>query len=138
MTLLKRHSPEPANPSQAHRGSAVEPISPLGRPMTLADLPPAGTKRWVARRKAEVVAAVRSGLLSLQDACRRYSLSEDEYRSWERLIDDHGLKGLHTTRTQMYRNIAQRKSGRPAAGNASDTSAGKAPGPRVSGDQARA
>ena len=112
MTLLKRHRQEAAD--EAPRlvgGSMIEPISPLGRPMTLADLPPTSTKRWVARRKAEVVAAVRGGLLSLQDACRRYSLSEDEYLSWERLIDDHGLKGLHTTRTQMYRNIAQRKSG---------------------------
>ncbi len=43
-------------------------IGPDGSPLTLADLPPPGTKRWVIRRKAEVVAAVRGGLLSLDDA----------------------------------------------------------------------
>ena len=112
MTLLKRHNRDARNHTAATMGN-VEPLSPLGRPMRLEDLPPVTTKRWVARRKAEVVAAVRGGLISLQDACRRYSLSEDEYRSWEKLIDDHGLKGLHTTRTQVYRNIAQRKSRRP-------------------------
>jgi hypothetical protein len=32
---------------------------PDGSPLTIADLPPPGTKRWVIRRKAEVVAAVR-------------------------------------------------------------------------------
>ena len=37
-------------------------IGPDGSPLTIADLPPADTKRWVIRRKAEVVAAVRGGL----------------------------------------------------------------------------
>jgi hypothetical protein len=33
-----------------------------GSPLTIADLPAPGTKRWVIRRKAEVVSAVRGGL----------------------------------------------------------------------------
>ena len=37
-------------------------IGPDGSPLTVADLPPKDTKRWVIRRKAEVVAAVRGGL----------------------------------------------------------------------------
>ena len=49
-------------------------IGPDGSPLTIADLPTPGTKRWVARRKAEVVAAVRGGLLSLEEACSRYTL----------------------------------------------------------------
>ena len=68
-------------------------LSPLGKHMTLADLPPPDTKRWVIRRKAEVVAGVRSGLISLEDACARYKLSPDEFTSWERLIDRHGNPG---------------------------------------------
>ena len=40
-------------------------IGPDGSPLTIADLPPKTTRRWVIRRKAEVVAAVRGGLLSL-------------------------------------------------------------------------
>ena len=54
-------------------------IGPDGSPLTVADLPPRDTKRWVIRRKAEVVAAVRGGLLSIEEACDRYKLSVDEF-----------------------------------------------------------
>ena len=74
-----------------------------GQPMTIHDLPPKDTKRWVIRRKAEVVAAVRGGLISLDDACRRYTLSVEEFLSWQKAIDEHGLPGLRTTRIQEYR-----------------------------------
>jgi hypothetical protein len=70
-----------------------------------AGLPPANTKRWVIRRKAEVVAAVRSGVISLEDACTRYKLSLEEFLSWQRLIDSHGLAGLRVTRLQDYRGL---------------------------------
>ncbi len=66
-------------------------------------LPPANTKRWVTRRKAEVVNAVRSGIISLDEACRRYKLSIEEFASWQALIDHHGLAGLRATRVQDYR-----------------------------------
>jgi hypothetical protein len=69
----------------------------------MTDLPAPGTKRWVIRRKAEVVAAVRGGLLSLEEACRRYMLTVDEFLSWQSSIDRHGLAGLRTTRVQQYR-----------------------------------
>ena len=46
---------------------------------TAVDLPPPGTKRWIARRKAAVVAAVRSGAIGLEEACRRSELSEEEF-----------------------------------------------------------
>ena len=80
-----------------------EALSPSGRPRTLDDLPPPDTTRWVPRRKAEVVAGVRAGIITLEEACRRYHLSIDEYRSWERLLERHGVKGLRTTRTKAYR-----------------------------------
>jgi hypothetical protein len=57
-----------------------------GSPLTIADLPAPGTKRWVKKRKAEVVAAVHGGLLSLEEACGRYQLTIDEFRSWQSLI----------------------------------------------------
>ena len=69
----------------------------------LATLPPPGTKRWVIRRKAAVVSAVRAGLLSLEEACQRYHLSVEEFLSWQRLIDRHGMRGLRATRLQDYR-----------------------------------
>lgn len=67
------------------------------------ELPPPNTKRWVIRRKAQVVTAVRSGIISLDDACSRYKLSIEEFLSWQRLIDSHGLAGLRVTRLQDYR-----------------------------------
>ena len=83
------------------KGQAV--IGPAGQPLTIDDLPPPETKRWVIRRKAEVVAGVRNGLISLEEACNRYKLSVDEFLSWQRLIDEHGVRGLRTTRLQQYR-----------------------------------
>ena len=78
-------------------------IGPTGSPLTLADLPPAETERWVIRRKAEVVAAVRGGLLSLDDACERYRLTSEEFLAWQKSIEQHGMQGLRTTRIQQYR-----------------------------------
>ena len=69
-------------------------IGPDGSPLTIADLPPSNTRRWVIRRKAEVVAAVRGGLLSLEEACERYALTVEEFLSWQSSINDHGLAGL--------------------------------------------
>ena len=78
-------------------------IGPTGQALTLGDLPPSNTERWVIRRKAEVVAAVRGGLLSIEDACNRYRLTNEEFGGWQRSIDAHGLAGLRTTRIQQYR-----------------------------------
>ncbi|MCT8991266.1 DUF1153 domain-containing protein [Chelativorans sp. SCAU2101] len=79
-------------------------IGPDGSPLTVADLPPSNTRRWVIRRKAEVVAAVRGGLLSLEEACQRYRLTVEEFLSWQASIDEYGLQGLRTTRIQQYRH----------------------------------
>ena len=79
-------------------------IGPDGSPLTVADLPPPSTRRWVIRRKAEVVAAVRGGLLSIDEACERYNLSLEEFMGWQASIDRDGLAGLRTTRIQQYRH----------------------------------
>jgi hypothetical protein len=71
--------------------------SPMG------DLPPPNTKRWVVRRKAAVVAAVRSGRITMEEALRRYQLTEEEFLSWQRAFETHGLPGLRATRVQQYR-----------------------------------
>ncbi|MGH7037669.1 MAG: DUF1153 domain-containing protein [Stellaceae bacterium] len=70
------------------------------------ELPSPDTKRWVVRRKAVVVDAVRSGRISLDEACRRYNLSIEEFRAWEQAIDSHGVPGLRVTRLQIYRTTA--------------------------------
>jgi hypothetical protein len=78
-------------------------LGPDGSPLTIADLPAPGTTRWVIRRKAQVVAAVRGGLLSMEEACSRYRLTVDEFLSWQSSLQLHGLAGLRTTRIQQYR-----------------------------------
>lgn len=78
-------------------------MGPDGSPLTIADLPQPGTKRWVIRRKAEVIAAVRGGLLSFEEASSRYRLTVDELLSWQSTMDQHGLAGLRATRIQQYR-----------------------------------
>jgi hypothetical protein len=74
-------------------------------PVILAEyeLPDPGTKRWVPRRKAQVVAAVRGGALSLDEACVRYALTAEEFLTWQRAIDRYGLAGLRATHAQEYR-----------------------------------
>lgn len=80
-------------------------IGPLGESLTLENLPATNTPRWTPRRKAEVVAAVAGGLLSFDEACRRYSLSTEEFRSWQRAMDHTGMKGLRVTRVQDHRDL---------------------------------
>src|SRR5580693_5399586 len=44
--------------TEPHRPRVKYVIGPDGSPLTIADLPAPGTKRWVIRRKAEVVAVL--------------------------------------------------------------------------------
>lgn len=78
-------------------------IGPLGEPLTLETLPPPDTCRWVIRRKAEVVAAVNGGLLGLDEACRRYSLTTEEFAAWQKALAGSGMQGLRATRLQYHR-----------------------------------
>lgn len=85
-------------------------IGPLGEPLALEDLPAPDTTRWVARRKAEVVAAVNGGLLTIAEACARYQLTLEEFASWQRAVDRDGLAGLRATKAQYYRNLHERRN----------------------------
>lgn len=73
------------------------------KPPTDIVLPPADTKRWSPSRKAAVVAAARAGLITREEACARYLLSDEELDAWERALDRNGVPGLRTTRLQSYR-----------------------------------
>ncbi len=84
-------------------------IGPLGEPLTLESLPPANTRRWVVRRKAEVVAAVNGGLLSVDEICERYDLTVEEFAGWQRAIDRSGMPGLRVTRIQHYKSLYERQ-----------------------------
>ncbi len=84
-------------------------IGPLGEALTVDSLPPPETTRWVVRRKAEVVAAVNGGLLSVDEVCDRYSLTVEEFAGWQRAIDRSGMPGLRVTRIQHYKSLYERQ-----------------------------
>jgi hypothetical protein len=84
-------------------------VGPLGEPLTLDSLPPANTRRWVVRRKAEVVAAVNGGLLTVDEACERYTLTQEEFAGWQRAVDRSGMPGLRVTRIQHYKSLYERQ-----------------------------
>ena len=77
------------------------------------ELPPPDTKRWVTRRKAVVVNAVRCGVISLEEVCRRYELSVEEFLAWQRAIETHGVPGLRVTRLQIYRDTPPSRLAKP-------------------------
>jgi transposase-like protein len=57
-----------------------------GRPVGMATLPPPNLRRWLPQHKAEVVAAVRKGVIRVEQACERYDLSFEEFLSWEEAV----------------------------------------------------
>ncbi|WP_322111141.1 CtrA inhibitor SciP [Varunaivibrio sulfuroxidans] len=75
----------------------IDHVSTDERDMDANELPPADTKRWVSTRKAQVVTAVRTGVITLEEACRRYALSIEEFVSWQQKLDRHGTAGLRVT-----------------------------------------
>lgn len=78
---------------------------PDGRILTLADLPPRDTRRWVASRKAVVVAAVEHGLITRQTALDRYGLSDEEFDLWHNAANRFGVEALKVTTIQRYRQL---------------------------------
>lgn len=78
-------------------------VGPLGERLTRDNLPPGGKLRWVARRKAQVVAAIDGGLLTVPEACARYNLSLEELSMWQRIYGEEGLPGLRQREVQSHR-----------------------------------
>ena len=83
-------------------------ISPaqISIPFQTGDGPPSigNALLWVTRRKAVIVNAVRTGVISLEEVWRRYELSVAEFLAWQHAIDAHGVPGLRVTRLQIYRD----------------------------------
>jgi hypothetical protein len=84
-------------------------VGPLGEPLTIDGLPPPNTTRWVICRKAEVVAAVDGGMLSIDEVCERYDLTLEEFASWQRSVERSGMQGLRVTRIKQYRDRYAKK-----------------------------
>lgn len=71
-------------------------------------LPPDDTVRWVPSRKAAVLAAIRDGQISLEEACKRWRLSIEEIQLWQRAVAKVGTPGLRVTRVQIYRPLFEK------------------------------
>ncbi len=91
------------------QGRPAEVMGPAGESLTLADLPPCTIRRWSAKRKAEVVAAVAGRLLSLDEACERYALTVEEFTRWQSTLERSGIRGLRVTRAQESRIFFRRE-----------------------------
>ena len=75
--------------------------------------PPTNVKRWTPQRKAAVLAEVRSGAITVEEACRRYEISGEEFLAWLRAFETYGVPGLRATRVQQYhRRPSSRGRGR--------------------------
>ena len=77
-----------------HNSRPARIIGPLREVLTRENLPPPNTLRWVASRKAQVVAAVETGLLTIEEAMKRYRLSLEEFYSWQWAMDRGGVAAL--------------------------------------------
>jgi hypothetical protein len=91
-------------------GLVAESGDPTGLASPALGLPAPDTKRWVVRHKAVVVQAVHSGRITLQEACRRYRLSPEEFLAWQSAIERYGIPGLRATRLQIYRDTDQARA----------------------------
>ena len=81
LPVCARPNPQILPPSSLHDMRIAQPES-FPQLEQVIDFPPP-IKRWTSRRKAAVVAAVHSGAITLEAACRRYELSIEEFRTWE-------------------------------------------------------
>lgn len=93
-----------------HNSRPARIVGPFGEVLTRKDLPPASTTRWVASRKAQVVAAVESGMVTLEEAMERYDLSLEEFCQWQRAMDRGGVAGLRVCRLQRERDLRQARA----------------------------
>ena len=77
----------------------------------MPELPSLG-KRWTVRRKAAVIEAVRGGWIPIEEACRLYKLSVDEFLAWERDSDRRSVFTACAARALKHTLILKRRGGR--------------------------
>lgn len=83
-------------------------VGPFREVLTRETMPPPDTTRWVASRKAQVVAAVETGLMSIDEVMARYSLSHEEFYGWQRALHSAGVAGLRIAWAQHDRSASRR------------------------------
>jgi hypothetical protein len=64
----------------------------------MPELPPPFIRIWTIQRKATIIEAVHGGWVPIEEVCRLYMISVDEFLSWER--DVFCTHRLRTTPTR--------------------------------------
>lgn len=77
----------------------------------ITQLPPPNTQRWVKSRKVAVIKAIEKGVLTDEQACLRYNLSQEELDSWKQALNRFGPGALRTTHLNRYRRQETAKNG---------------------------
>lgn len=94
-----------------HNSRPLRIVGPCREVLTRDNLPPPDTTRWVASRKAQVVAAVESGLMTIDEVLHRYNLSHEEFYGWQHGLHAAGLAGLRISWAQHERAAFRRQTG---------------------------
>ena len=75
-----------------------------GTILSLSDLPPSNTTRWVASAKASVIRVYMAGLAAREDLIKKYNLSQEEFDSWLSRYVNGGNKALKVINTRKFSN----------------------------------
>ena len=67
---------------------------------------PSPDQRMTPNRKARIVDGVAARELPIEAALERYGLTAEEFHTWQRKLDRHGVQGLRQTRAQQYRGTS--------------------------------
>ena len=63
--------------------------------------------RWTSRRKAEIVVEIEKGLITPEEAKRRYELSDEELAAWVRDYAAYGQDGLGVKQRRPRKRITK-------------------------------
>ncbi len=75
-----------------------------GTIISLSDLPPKETTRWVASTKAAVVKVFMAGLIEREEVLDRYGLSDEEFEIWLNRYIAGGKKALKIVNIRSARD----------------------------------
>ena len=96
--------------TKAKNAVVIYVVGPDGDIITRGSLPPAAGAHWRIRKKAKVVAAVESGLITLEEACARYRMSNEEYAEWRQTVERSGLTGWVAKYAKPAQSVKASKS----------------------------
>lgn len=98
ITLPKSHYSHLFSITNFFEGHAVQQSGiarePSGENVVDIALPQTWQGRWTAWRKAAVVAGIRRGAITVDEAAERYMLSREELAAWDRGLARDGITGL--------------------------------------------